>query len=77
MKIMDWNTDTMTPEGQLWVGVIGSLMSLFSGILLITEPMATLDKIAAFWSFVAVPYMALIAWRAYQRRPKTGQTREI
>jgi hypothetical protein len=72
MKILDPDTQTITPQAQMWLGVIGSLTALLGGILVVTEPMATLDQLTAFSMFSSVLFVAWTARRGYQRLSKTG-----
>jgi hypothetical protein len=62
----------LTPKAQMRFGSILALLSLFTGILIATRPMATLHRLQAYSAFISVPFMAWMAWRGYQRRPKTG-----
>ncbi len=68
----------LTPRAQMWFGVILTLLVFaWTGILIVTRPTATLHRLQAYSTFVSVAFMAWIALRGYQRRPKTGQSREI
>jgi hypothetical protein len=63
-----------TPQAQMWFGIIVILLSLFTGIRAVTHPMAAVDWIVAYTSFSNVPLMAWVAWRGYQRLPKSEES---
>jgi hypothetical protein len=67
----------ITPQAEIWIGVIVALVSLFTGILTVTHPMTTWDQMAAYSAFSNVLFMAWLAWCGFQRLPKTGSSREI
>lgn len=65
------------PHVQMWIGVAGSLLLLLGLIVTVRHPMATADWIKAYVALCSASATAGVAWRGYQRRPKTGPTREI
>ena len=76
MKIIDPDTQTLTPQGQMWIGVTGSLAFLLGGILAVTKPMATLDQIRSYLAFSSVPFMAWVGWRGYRRQSLSSAPKE-
>lgn len=75
MKIIDPNTYTMTPQAQMWFGVSIVLLSSVVGILTVTHPMVTLDRIQAFIAFSGVPLWAWVAWHGYRRQSKADSSK--
>jgi hypothetical protein len=75
MKIIDPNTQAMTPRAQMWIGVIVSVVLLFEGIRTVTRPMTTSDQMAAYSAFTGVVCMAWLAWCGYRRQSKTESSK--
>jgi hypothetical protein len=65
------------PHVQMWVGAIGALYFLSGAIVTAMHATVTADWLKAYSAFCAGSLLAWIAWRGYQRRPKTGPSREI
>ena len=64
-------------QAQMWGGGISSLYFLLGAIITAAHAKATFDWIRAYSDICAASLLAGVAWNGYQRRPKTGPSREI
>jgi len=72
MKIMEPGGNTMTPQSQMWAGVVLALIFFAGGISTVTRPMDTLDRLTALVMLSGVPLWAIVAWYGYRRQKSDG-----
>ena len=68
MKIMEPGGNTLTPQAQMWAGLVLALMFLCGGIGHVAKPMNNLDRLGAIFMLAGSPLWLIMAWRGYRRK---------
>jgi hypothetical protein len=70
MKIMEPGGHAMTPQAQLWAGVVLALMFLCGGIGYVAQPTNTLDWLGAIFMLAGASLWLIFAWLGYRRKER-------